>query len=265
MANRKTPQKGVFGNLMKVDKDFWKALGDTAIVGTGVILGDVGNVFAKRTVKERVKADKIFGFERDKFFKVAIPAAVSLGSVFALKRSKNENVQKVIMGIGATSAKNVIKSVINEGLFNKKEDGSTPAPQPSTPTVAGIPQPQVIERVLERPSEPLDFPLYELDEPASGHSSGYLDEILHEPDMSGYETMPQQTTIEPEEEKEVILSSESPLDNYEVEQTETTATKEPDIAGNIESPIVLEPEPSHRSDLDFEREFEEELDFSNIP
>lgn len=248
--NRKQAKSLADIDTKKILKDLDKPISVLVGLAAGVPIA----MIVEKAVGKKSTVSGLFGIDGTKLTRILKPAVnIALGmSVHQLV--KNPKIKLAGIGLAANGGLIAIKDFLGKDILKGISDGdlgNTPQPTPVG----------VIERAIEQnASRPLDLPILEIEEP-SEEVDAYLENMAKdETVVSG--PAPQIEAVP--EEKEIILSSDRPEDNYENETEVSSDDDEDEFSGDIESSEepVSKPLPTP---VIVEKDVEEELDFTDIP
>ena len=261
MANQKTKRnysrKSAKG-ISDIDtKRILKDLDKPVSVLVGLAAGVPVAMIVEKAVGKQSTVSGLLGIDGTKLTKVLKPAVnLALGlSIHQL--AKNQNIKLAGVGLAANGGLIALKDFLGKDILSGFKQAEVAGPENQQQTV------KVIEKVIqERPPLPLDLPLLEIEEP-DDETRDYIEGMVRE--IRGpVQPQPVQPT-QPDDEPEIILSSDRPEDNYEKEMVEPSEEVEDiDISGDVE--IASAPAPVIKPTVPIiVKDVEEDLDFSDIP
>ena len=274
MANENKSGKGLKDiSLKQMQKDFKKP----ALIVLGIAAGGLATqqiikaINRHREKNKGTPVDGLLGINMDKVKKYIVPSATTLAGLAATQLIKNQGGKLIATGVAINGtillANQALSTNMLAGLGKVDEEGGNVG-TPGTP-VPTCELPEVEENYIE-----LAPSLYEQDRQPMGSAAAYIDSMMQEveagPAAPSFVPGPEQdqeqgpvlSTTEPEE-AEVNLESNRPEDNFEMARPEVPEETE-NVSGGLEA-IILEPEPEPEPGGYYDREFEEELDFTAIP
>ncbi|MCK5023544.1 MAG: hypothetical protein KAS04_05200, partial [Candidatus Aenigmarchaeota archaeon] len=220
----------------------------------GLAAGVPVAMLVEKAVGKKSTVSGLFGIDGTKLTRILKPAVnIALGMTVH-QLTSNPKIKLAGIGLAANGGLIAIKDFLGKDILKGFEDADVGSPEQEQTY-------KVIENVIEeRPNTPLNLPLLDIDEidnETDSYIEGVIEKVSDSPRIEKSSEQPK-----PEEE-EIILSSDRPEDNFEIE-SEQVDIEENDVSGN---PVEAAPQISQKQTvyIPSESEIEEELDFSDIP
>lgn len=253
MANNQNNRNAGKGLKDLSIKQMGKESRSTLLMAGGVVTA----FFAKRRLDKLMEKNEavsgLLGLDKAKFMKIVSPGIVAITGLGLQQLVRNKDLKTALMGVATGGFLGVANVFIKKDLLSGLEGLEGEALDKAITQVAASATPMDELAPLQ-----LDLPEYEIeDEPMD--SGRYIDPVVQQappPPVPSRETLL-------DEETEVNLESNRPEDNYEMEKPQDDTPGEP-VSGTLEAIILPEEEPLPQP-MYTRQEFDEELDFSNIP